>query len=327
MPPSGPLSERPHLLAGGPVPEKKPDSLNGGDSLVSVIVPCYNSARTIRTCLHSVLGQKTSVPYEIVVVDSSLDQTPQIVAREFPDVRLIHFPRRIYAGAARNVGIGASRAPYCLMLDSDCVAPPDLLERMLAWHKMDGYAAVGGALRQELPMSVSDWVAYVMEFREFMPSCPRRLERTVPTASVMYRREVFEQYGGFDAEMRLSEDILFHWGIHLRGERIFFDPAIEVLHRKHVTWRKMLSYQRDLGLWSARARKRGGLPGQVCIRHPSLALIMPFVRLGKAFLWLGRHDRRALTRLCGLWPVYLVAAICWSWGFWIESRIRLIPEG
>src|SRR5690348_3923190 len=96
---------------------------------VSVIVPCFNSERTIRRCLKAIVEQKTLIPFEVIVVDSSLDDTPQIVESEFPAVRLIHLGTRTFAGAARNIGVRASRAAFCLMIDSDCIARSDLIER------------------------------------------------------------------------------------------------------------------------------------------------------------------------------------------------------
>src|SRR5437868_87639 len=110
---------------------------------VSVIVPCYNSERTIRRCLDALLNQRTSVVFDITVVDSSTDATAQIVAREYPTVRLITSPRRLYAGAARNLGVRATRGPLCLMIDSDCIAAPDLMEKVVERHRGGGYAAVG----------------------------------------------------------------------------------------------------------------------------------------------------------------------------------------
>src|SRR5688572_3341068 len=140
------------------------------DTLVSVIVPCRNSEATIRRCLDALVNQLTSIPYDITVVDSSTDQTPSIVEQEFPSVNLIHFERRTFAGAARNVGIKATRSTYCLMIDSDCVAKPDLIERALERHREDNYAAVGGSLANGTPDSFSGWIGYLIEFREFMPS-------------------------------------------------------------------------------------------------------------------------------------------------------------
>src|ERR1041384_3093106 len=98
--------------------------------LLSVIVPCYNSERTIRACLKAIINQQTSIPFDVTVVDSSADRTPEIIEREFPAVHLIRLSKRTFAGAARNIGIRATRAPYCLMIDSDCLAKPDLIDKV-----------------------------------------------------------------------------------------------------------------------------------------------------------------------------------------------------
>src|SRR5258708_13512275 len=120
------------------------------------------------------LDPRTSIPYNVIVVDSSGDQTPQSVAREFPSVRLIHLDRRTFAGAARNVGVRSTRAPFCLMIDSDCVARPDLIERMIVRHREAEYAAVGGSLRNGTPKSLSGWTGNPPESKDVFPGAPFR---------------------------------------------------------------------------------------------------------------------------------------------------------
>ena len=285
------------------------------DPIVSVIVPCYNSEQTIRRCLDSIVNQSTSFSYNVIVVDSSLDQTPQIVAREYPSVQLIHRDRRTFAGAARNIGIRNTRAPFCLMIDSDCVAQPDLIERMIARHSEAEYAAVGGSLRNGTPGSLSGLTGYLLEFKEYSPQSPRRFEKSVPTANVAYRREALEGSGCFDEEMWLGEDILLNWKIHKAGGLILFEPAIEVTHLNRTGWRSVLSYQISLGRCSAEARRRGGLPGDFLLRYPFLILLMPLVRFARAALWLAKTQREALIPLILISPMFLLAAAFWSFGF------------
>ena len=289
--------------------------MSANDTIVSVIIPCYNSEQTIRACLDSILNQRTLIPYDVIVVDSSLDQTPEIVAREFPSVRLIHLERRTFAGAARNIGIRSTQAPFCLMIDSDCVARPDLLERMIARHREADYAAVGGSLGNGTPHSLSGWTGYLLEFKEFIPDAPMRAEKTVPTANVTYRRETLQRYGCFDEEMWLAEDILFNWKLHKSGERILFDPEIQVTHLNRTGWRKVLSYQVSLGRCSAEARRRGGLPGDALLRYPMLIALMPFVRFGRAAIWLARIDLMTFLMFVLISPMYLLGACFWSVGF------------
>jgi len=295
------------------------------DPIVSVIIPCYNSERTIRLCLNSILAQQTAVPYEVIVVDSSIDKTPEIVAREFPSVRLIHLERRTFAGAARNVGAKESLSPFCLMIDSDCVARPDLVERMMVRHREAEYAAVGGSLRNGTPRSLSGWTGYLLEFKEFIPAAPMRLETSIPTANATYRREALERYGYFDEDMWLAEDILFNWKMHKSGERILFDPAIEVIHLNRTGWRTVLSYQVSLGKCSAEARRRGGMPGGILVRYPALVLFMPIVRLLRAASWLAKTDLRTLLVFVVISPMYFLAACFWSFGF-ADRRTPAKPE-
>lgn len=306
-----------------------PLSAGTTEPVVSVIVPCYNSERTIRQCLTAMLSQRTAVTFDITVVDSSTDRTPQIVEHEFPSVKLIRLHRRTYAGAARNIGAKATAGQFCLMIDSDCVARPDLIERVVERHREDSYAAVGGSLRNGTPRSLSGSVGYLIEFKEFMPVTPRRLEKSIPTANIAYRREALERYGYFDEDMWLAEDILFNWKIQKSGERILFDPEIEVTHLNRTGWREVLSYQVSLGRLSAVARRRGGLPGGILLRFPLLILLMPFVRTARAVQWFAACDRNLLLWFLLIWPMYLVAATFWSFGFFTEAmganRVRSAP--
>lgn len=282
---------------------------------VSVIVPCYNSERTIRRCLDALLLQRTAIPFDITVVDSSTDATADIVAREYPSVRLVRSFHRLYAGAARNLGVRATRAPLCLMIDSDCVAAHDLIERVVARHRGGRFAAVGGALRNGTPGSLSGLIGYLIEFKEFMPTAPLRLEKSIPTANLAYRRDALMQYGGFDDDLWMAEDILLNWKMYSAGEQLLFDPALEVTHLNRTGWRVVLGYQIGLGRMSAEARRRGGLAGGFLLRYPWLVALMPFARTLRAAQWFAAHDKKLLLAFLLIWPLYWLAALFWSYGF------------
>lgn len=280
-----------------------------------MIVPCYNSERTIRECLKAIINQRTSISFDITVVDSSTDDTPGIVAREFPSVRLIHLNQRTFAGAARNIGIRSTLARLCLMIDSDCIANPDVIERVVRRHCEGEYAAVGGSIGNGTPKSLSGLIGYLIEFKEFLPGTPERFETSIATANLAYRRETLERFGSFDEEMEFAEDILLNWKIFSAGERILFDPTIEVTHLNRTGWQRVLSYQLELGRTSAIARRRGGLPGKILLDYPALITLMPFVRTARAMLWLAKYDKKMAMKFFFLWPFYLLAASFWSYGF------------
>jgi len=290
----------------------------GVDPLVSILIPCYNSERTIRRCLESIVNQETSVPFDVTVIDSSSDRTPEIVAREYPEVKLIRRTSRTLAGAARNIGVRATSGPFCMMIDSDCIAEPDMVDRVMQRFREGNYTGVGGAICNGTPGSWSGLLCYLMEFKESMPCTPRREVRTLATANLTYRRDVFERLGGFDDTLWLTEDILFNYKLTMSGYSILFDPEIRVTHLNRTGWRTVLSYQYGMGRMSAAARLRSEMPGRILLRYPALIVLAPFVRLARAAKWLLDYNSHQFLSFVLLSPAYLLGTAIWSLGFFKE---------
>lgn len=96
---------------------------------ISIVIPAYNSAQTIKQCLHSVFKQSHQ-PLEIIVVDDgSTDGTGEIVRSLFPEITLIE-QKNSGAPSARNAGARIAKGVYILFLDSDIECYPKMLETM-----------------------------------------------------------------------------------------------------------------------------------------------------------------------------------------------------
>lgn len=294
---------------------------------VSVIVPVYNGERTIERCLSSIVSQETAFPFEVLVADSSTDRTPEIIADRFPQVQHVRIGQRAFPGTARNAAIRVARAPLLALIDADCIAASDWLQRIVDLHESGDYMAVGGAICNGTPGSWSGLVGYLLEFREFIPEAPRREVVTIPTANICYRREAFERYGLFE-DVRASEDLLFNWRLSLGGERILFDPEARVTHLNRTGWSTIISYQSVLGQSSALARCRMNPPFEVIRAYPALGWLMPYllrfptlgvlippVRLARALAWLVAYDKRKFLALLFLSPGYLLGACRWALAF------------
>ncbi len=106
--------------------------------LVSVIIPVYNHAHTLKKSVDSLFNQ-TYRPFEIIIVnDGSTDNFEEAVAFCHPEpvsgsisVKVVSQPN---AGApvARNRGFAESKGEYVIFLDADTIAHPQMLEKMLA---------------------------------------------------------------------------------------------------------------------------------------------------------------------------------------------------
>src|SRR2546427_13222053 len=99
---------------------------------ISVIVPTYNSERTISECLTSLITQDyPRDKVEVIVVDGgSRDRTLEIVGKCGVD-KVLDNPLRT-GEAGKSVGVGASRNTILLFQDSDNILnEPDWLRRMV----------------------------------------------------------------------------------------------------------------------------------------------------------------------------------------------------
>ena len=100
---------------------------------VSVVIPAYRAACTIRRAVDSALGQ-TSPPAEILVIDDGSPDAAELAAALRPlagNVTLLHKPNG-GAASARNHGIDHAQAEWVAFLDADDYWEPEKLARQLA---------------------------------------------------------------------------------------------------------------------------------------------------------------------------------------------------
>jgi len=100
---------------------------------VTVVTVTYDAARLVRTCLDSLARQRLGgLRMEVVVVDNaSHDETPDVVAEEYPDVRLVRAPRNLGFAAGNNLALRAVRSRYAVLLNNDAVADPDAVRALV----------------------------------------------------------------------------------------------------------------------------------------------------------------------------------------------------
>ena len=285
----------------------------------SVIIPSYNSARTIRDCLDSVLGQQTDLAYEVLVADSSSDGTFHIIRHRYPVVRLIRFARQTDPGTARNAAVQQARGEIILFTDSDCIVSPHWLEQMVHAHRdLPGCRVVGGAVVNGNPETLASVAGYLIEFSEYMPSAPGGVVSSLPTCNISYRREIFDVYGGYEGKYYPQEDYLFHWHLVQGGEQIYFCPAIQVRHFHRSSISGYLQHNYRFGTVTARVLKLTDMPGAFFGRRPWLApLFLPFL----PFIKFVRTTLRVLRLAPATWrrpmvfPVMLLGLLSWGIGF------------
>lgn len=104
--------------------------------LISIIVPCYNSAAYIRETFASILGQTLKSLEAIVVDDCSTDDSVDVlkdIAAHDSRMRIYVQPENGGVAKARNRALALTRGRYVAYLDSDDLWMPEKLERQLAF--------------------------------------------------------------------------------------------------------------------------------------------------------------------------------------------------
>lgn len=170
-----------------------------------MIVPCYNQATFVAEAVES--AQKQRHPnIEVVLVDDGSTDDLQGVAEGFGEVRLIRQPN-LGLAAARNNGFQASRGAFITFLDADDRLLPDAISvNLLHLRDNPSWVFVSGEHRYiDREGRVLDaWTREPVETDHYA----RLLEGNYigMCATVLYRREILEEYGGFDSRRNPCED-------------------------------------------------------------------------------------------------------------------------
>ena len=172
---------------------------------ISVIIPVYNRAATIRRAVDSVLSQ-TVKAYEIIVVDDgSTDETPQIL-NSYGDLISIITQENQGVSAARNRGINRAKGDWIALLDSDDEWLPKKLQYALEFIRLNPQIKIFQT--EEIWVRNGRRVNPKIKhkklsgniFKESLPLC------IISPSAVVLKKTLFNELGFFDEDLPVCED-------------------------------------------------------------------------------------------------------------------------
>ncbi|GFN35843.1 glycosyltransferase [Tepidimicrobium xylanilyticum] len=209
---------------------------------ISCIIPCHNCQDYIYKTVDSLINQ-TIKPLEIILVndastDNTLDVLKQMEVKHPNVIKVIDLETNKGPSYARNFGVENSKGEYILFLDSDDIAEPFLIEKYLFKlnelnKKEDDYILCFSGYIQvnEKDEEISDVVRGIqVEPEEILGY---QLTRNyISTSGVLIKKDYFLKTGGFNEEIRYSED----WDLWLRlaqygGFAYVDEPLVKI--RRH----------------------------------------------------------------------------------------------
>lgn len=205
--------------------------LNSPIPKISVVIPAYNSEKTIKRTIKSVLNQ-TFTDFELIIInDGSQDLTLEMISQ-------IHDPRlKVYSfenaggNVSRNRGLNLAVGEFVSFLDADDLWTPDKLARQLQ------------ALQDNPTAKVAySWTDYINENDEIILSGTHITENgniyerllgnnflENGSNPLIYREAILET-GGFDVSLQAAQD----WDMWLRlADKFNFVavPSVQILYR------------------------------------------------------------------------------------------------
>jgi mycofactocin system glycosyltransferase len=205
--------------------------------LVTIIVPVYNRAEEVGECLESLLA--LNYPPErreiIVVDDASTDTTTDVVRSCGNEIKLLIQEKNLGQSAARNAGISFATGDIVAFIDSDCIAHRNWLYDLTAYFEDPRIALVGGIVDSYFSESRLDRYEQArspLNMGNQMFLCTSSdSDFYVPSCNMLVRKSACLEAAGFDASLRVGEDVDLCWKLKKLGHRLVYVPQGHVSHK------------------------------------------------------------------------------------------------
>ncbi len=173
-------------------------------TIVSVIVPTKNSAKTLGACLESIKNQ-TYEHIEIIVIDNfSSDKTPNI-AKKYTKLFYSKGPER---SAQRNFGVSTATGKYVIIIDSDMNLSSNVIQECV--KVMEDNRKITGLVIPEESFGEGFWARCKKLERSFYVGIPYM------EAARFFKRSDYLKVGGYNEKMTSGED----WDLSQRIEEL-----------------------------------------------------------------------------------------------------------
>jgi GT2 family glycosyltransferase len=274
------------------------------NSMISVIVPCFNEKRHIETCIRSLLGQ---IPppggMEVVVVDGlSSDGTRDILrnlAVRYPALRIVDNPGRV-TPAGMNAGIREARGRYIAILGAHSRYEPDYLRTCTELlHEHPEAACVGGPIismgRSLFGQAVAAAMSHPVGIGNARHRHPNYEGYAEGACYPVFRREVFDTIGFYDEALVRNQDDELNYRLTQRGGKVFLSPRARCTYFVRETVRTLFHQYFEYGYWRVAVLRKHRTPASLRQLAPPTFMAILMLSLILAVLLPGGWRLIALT--------------------------------
>jgi glycosyltransferase involved in cell wall biosynthesis len=209
------------------------------DIAISIIIPAFNEAEGLAMTLEHVrlaqqhLSSHIRLTSEIIVVDNaSTDQTAEVAT--YHGAMIVYEAVRGIA-RTRNTGQRAAHGEMLVFVDADTLVPEETLTRI--WSVLQSPTCLGGAIEPLYLPARRFLRLYLAAWKWF-----GQLLHMSQGATQFFRRQSFEQLGGYDESIFMGEDVACLWRLSKLARQmggrveIIRDLAVRPSTRRFDQW-------------------------------------------------------------------------------------------
>ncbi|TLF44948.1 glycosyltransferase [Maribacter aurantiacus] len=256
----------------------------------SFIIPVYNRPSEIEELLESLLKQTYPKEFEVVVIeDGSTVPSKEVVASYEGQLNISYFQKpNSGPGDSRNYGMKKAKGNYFIVLDSDCILPPQYLEEAEKSLTQEFVHCYGGPDAAHSSFSdVQKAINYAMT--SFLTTGGIRGRRDAvnkfqPRSFNMgISKEAFEATGGY-GNIHPGEDPDLTIRIWEKGYETKLIPEAFVYHKRRIDWNKFYIQVRKFGMVRPILNKWHPTTAKLTYWFPTLFILFLLTSIGFAFL-------------------------------------------
>ncbi len=312
----------------------------------SFVIPVYNRPNEIHELLVSLTKQTYSKSFEVVIVEDGSTLSSENVVEDFQERLSISYYQKDNSGPgdSRNYGMQRAKGNYFIILDSDCILPPQYLveaEKTLRDSFVHCYGGPDGA--HESFTDVQKAINYAMT--SFLTTGGIRggkkaVDKFQPRSFNMgLSKEVFQKVGGY-GNIHPGEDPDLTIRIWNAGYDTKLIPEAFVFHKRRIDWRKFYTQVNKFGLvrpilnkWHPETKKiTYWFPTLFCIFFLA-SIVLLFIGFRLPIMFLGFYfgvlfidallkNKSFYIALLSIWAVCIQFA-GYGYGF-IKSTVKII---
>ena len=224
---------------------------------VDVIIPAYRPGEGWKQMLRGLEGQTWPV-HRLIVMNTGKENWKAAYEKTTIPMEVHHLTREEFDhGKTRDQAARMSRADYLLFMTQDAL-PEDchLIEKLMEAMEQD--EKIGAAYARQLPRKDCRLMEQYTRQFNYPEQSRVKTKVDIPTLGIKtffcsdvcaaYRRDLFEELGGFESPVIFNEDMFFAANAIEHGYGVAYAAEAKVVHSHNYTMRQQFHRNFDLAV-------------------------------------------------------------------------------